>query len=639
MSNEREQDDAFPSTGTATAQPVPPISQGKDSSTHPASHRPPAAQMEAEERASSADTGAAKSPNTRKTIARKTKQAATNADVAGEHASTEPTQLQRSLSNHAATDQEDFTNIDGESSVAAKPKRSRRKPTPTNKVTQPGNDPLPIRATAVPLQGMPPITREAIAFLSNADATASDLFKLAPDSQAFVQYHVTNMQRLEANSALTHTYLLATAPKYSPRFEKAADALVSKLALNRPPLIEVPGSAPLETQPAATQAEKANIHYGPRQASMLAQPATSFSLKKSGSHAAGDPSHKQLQENTIKLGFSVEQTQGLAEASHQPSLSRKDTTGPGGGPVLRGMKAALHATTNWLLGDSEKVRIDTAASAPGSTKKLESPPMDRSTIVPDKVARRFLKVDRDYYFPDRTPAFSDRGNKLAMRGEHPEVVRSLVDIATARGWENITVKGTESFRRAVWMEASQSGLKVAGYQPTAVDLADLSSRPAGNVLEKGEAKNCSDVSPKTVEKAAATRVKTSKVGQATPGLDANDISRGVELSLAAKADAFEKDKPSSVVKNHPDLAPAYGIIDAAKKFAESNLPESARDEFIGLARRHVINNIISSGTVIGPKVYIGALKEKKPIGRVQVTADKPSDPDKAPRTKEIAREK
>jgi hypothetical protein len=87
-------------------------------------------------------------------------------------------------------------------------------------------------------------------------------------------------------------------------------------------------------------------------------------------------------------------------------------------------------------------------------------------------------------FPDKTPAFSDRGHRLATRGDHPEVIRSLVEIALFHEWKSISVKGSESFRCAAWVKAAGKGLKVAGYQPTPVDLADLASRPAGNSLEE-----------------------------------------------------------------------------------------------------------------------------------------------------------
>jgi hypothetical protein len=695
MGNEQENDDAFPSPGVPTAQPAPPISQEDSGPTHLASDGPLAAtpaldrkklsaeeatrlgaegiarfeavkqqvkdadpkmlnwagkvarhvarkeerQMKAQEHDPSAGVDVAPSRDARKTRASKTKQRTANTAIAGDQARTAPNPPQRNSKRSTAADQENSDSINEQSTVAVKPKRSRRKATSTNTVEQRKNELLPIGATAAQSQNVPPITSDAIAFLSNPDAKASDLFKLAPDSQAFVQYHITNMQRLEANSALTHMYLLAAAPKYSSRFEKAVDALVSKLARDRPPIFEVSDRDPSETQLAAPPDGKANIYYGPRQASMQPQPAISVSLKRSGPQAADALPNEQLQENTIELGLPVEQTQGPAEASHQASKKGNDAARPGGQRLLRVMEAAFQATTNRLLRNGKNVRVDIAPSTSVSTKKPGPPPIDKSNIVPDEVTRRFLKVDRDYYFPDKTPAFSDRGNKLAMRGEHPEVVRSLVDIAAARGWENITVKGTESFRRAVWMEASQSGMKVVGYQPNDIDLADLSSRPASNVLEKGEAKFRSNLSPKTVQKAVVRAVDASEGAQATPGPHNSDVFSRVDPTLVAKAKAFEKDKPSSVVRIHPDLAPAYGVMDAAKKFAERNLPEDARDEFIGLARRNVMNNIISGEAVVGPKVYMEAPRQKQVIDRVQITAGKASKIDKAPRTKEIAREK
>jgi hypothetical protein len=45
---------------------------------------------------------------------------------------------------------------------------------------------------------------------------------------------------------------------------------------------------------------------------------------------------------------------------------------------------------------------------------------------------------------------------------------------------------------------------------------------------------------------------------------------------------FESEKPASVVKKHPDLAPNYGYIDVGIKFAEANLPEACGKNSSGL---------------------------------------------------------
>ena len=45
---------------------------------------------------------------------------------------------------------------------------------------------------------------------------------------------------------------------------------------------------------------------------------------------------------------------------------------------------------------------------------------------------------------DTTPSFTGTAS------ENTEVVRSLVEIARARGWTEVTVRGTERFRKEAW---------------------------------------------------------------------------------------------------------------------------------------------------------------------------------------------
>jgi putative DNA primase/helicase len=93
--------------------------------------------------------------------------------------------------------------------------------------------------------------------------------------------------------------------------------------------------------------------------------------------------------------------------------------------------------------------------------------------VPDHVRRRFVQVGRKYYFPDGARAFTDRGRRLTTPSENTEVIRSLVTIAEARGWKEIVVRGTDSFRREAWFAARLMGLDVRGYRPTDMEQARL----------------------------------------------------------------------------------------------------------------------------------------------------------------------
>jgi hypothetical protein len=108
----------------------------------------------------------------------------------------------------------------------------------------------------------------------------------------------------------------------------------------------------------------------------------------------------------------------------------------------------------------------------GSTQDAvgQAPPAQSSPkpvhTVPEEVQRRFVQIRNRYYFPDGARAFIDRGTRLTTGSENTEVIRSLVQIAEARGWSEITVRGTERFRKEAWAAAQMVGIEVRGYRPT-----------------------------------------------------------------------------------------------------------------------------------------------------------------------------
>ncbi|MFN3710617.1 MAG: LPD7 domain-containing protein [Alishewanella aestuarii] len=96
-------------------------------------------------------------------------------------------------------------------------------------------------------------------------------------------------------------------------------------------------------------------------------------------------------------------------------------------------------------------------------------------VVPDRVAKNYVEIDGKYYFGNRPDslAFVDKGARLQTKLSNAQVAGSMVDIAEARGWTEIQVKGTADFRRDAWLEASARGLAVQGYKPKEEDLARL----------------------------------------------------------------------------------------------------------------------------------------------------------------------
>ena len=137
-------------------------------------------------------------------------------------------------------------------------------------------------------------------------------------------------------------------------------------------------------------------------------------------------------------------------------------------PAVDNDSARLTATRKKIPTKSAPELPSTAVAATGPSNAR----VDQE-IVPVQVRERFVQVGRKYYFPDGARAFTDRINRLTTPSENSEVIRSLVTIAKAREWDEITVRGTERFRREAWSAATAAGLAVRGYRPTEFDQSRL----------------------------------------------------------------------------------------------------------------------------------------------------------------------
>lgn len=101
--------------------------------------------------------------------------------------------------------------------------------------------------------------------------------------------------------------------------------------------------------------------------------------------------------------------------------------------------------------------------------------------MPEAVQRRYYAQSSRWsgepaYFSTPTsdkPAFRDRGDRLVTDNDSRELVKDLVAVAEHRSWDRIQVAGSETFRRAVWLEAAERGIAVRGYKPTERDLQEL----------------------------------------------------------------------------------------------------------------------------------------------------------------------
>jgi len=154
-------------------------------------------------------------------------------------------------------------------------------------------------------------------------------------------------------------------------------------------------------------------------------------------------------------------------ADETESSERKDASPPGlprlqNSIRLTSPRRALRPPTPSSLASGQDAPRGPVAPTPAPGAPARVVPTD----VPQEVRQRYVQVGRKYYFADGAHAFTDRGRRLTTRSENTEVIRTLVLVAEHRRWTDITVSGTERFRKEAWFAARSAGLTVRGYQPT-----------------------------------------------------------------------------------------------------------------------------------------------------------------------------
>ena len=94
--------------------------------------------------------------------------------------------------------------------------------------------------------------------------------------------------------------------------------------------------------------------------------------------------------------------------------------------------------------------------------------------IPQKVAA--LYVAHEGKFVDRKTEqvhFEDKGRSLSTDSNERSVIAHMVEVAKAKNWGTVTLRGSEEFRRQGWIAAELAGVKSNGFRPRAQDRAML----------------------------------------------------------------------------------------------------------------------------------------------------------------------
>ncbi|MFM2059778.1 MAG: hypothetical protein RLY71_4163 [Pseudomonadota bacterium] len=155
---------------------------------------------------------------------------------------------------------------------------------------------------------------------------------------------------------------------------------------------------------------------------------------------------------------------------------------------------------------------------------------ERAQALKATLDERYVVRDNEYRFrgePTKV-AFVDRGASLTTDLSTPSVARSMVDLAEAKGWDALRVRGETSYRRQVWIEASLRDVKVVGYEPSREDRELLTrEREARQVnrIEQGPERRVEQVPVSRADVAAeASGERRAAAGEGTAAATAADGS-------------------------------------------------------------------------------------------------------------------
>ena len=88
-------------------------------------------------------------------------------------------------------------------------------------------------------------------------------------------------------------------------------------------------------------------------------------------------------------------------------------------------------------------------------------------------ARLYYKTHKD-----GEPAIVATENKIQGAQGDAQTIRSIVDIAHARGWKEIEIGGSKQHAQELWIEAKARGITARGYEATDRDNQDATRREA-----------------------------------------------------------------------------------------------------------------------------------------------------------------
>ncbi len=255
--------------------------------------------------------------------------------------------------------------------------------------------------------------------------------------------------------------------------------------------------------------------------------------------------------------------------------------------------AALEGTQTPKVQTAEQAaqnQIEPSETTLTKLQKLQSANMrddEDKILIPVAIEKRYLVAEGNLH--DRNTnalAIELREKQFVAHKEDPATVSTVVEMAQHRGWDSITVNGSDDFKRQVWLEASSKGLEVLGYEPRPVDVAKLAEvmealakdKPKNTIAEAtpAKAKDVPAVEPKPqavpvgkdLASAKALTIETMAAGMKAKNWPADKIQQARELAQKSMDKAFDVKPPQVYDAKAPKAPTTIAAPQVQQKHAE-----------------------------------------------------------------------
>lgn len=208
--------------------------------------------------------------------------------------------------------------------------------------------------------------------------------------------------------------------------------------------------------------------------------------------------------------------------------------------------------------DADAVR--TPARRPAGEAPTESADPTRVPLhqAPERVRKRYLRAGNQYFLKDAPYqlAFEDLGPYLVTEHNRPDVVESMVDMASAKFWRRIRVSGHEAFRSEVWLQGTLLGIEVSGYEPKPADLARLADARQARLNNRIEAEVPLPSAGTSMDPPEHTHPAPISVFAAEPPGVGSDVASVASRSSASSARPHQPERQASA-GDEPDAPKRY----------------------------------------------------------------------------------